>query len=54
MSMGGGMLQDATRTNTCGLFDLKTKTWSVTRSMVKGTDYRPTALLYTGEVLAPW
>lgn len=52
--MGGGMAPDAARTNTCELFDPATETWSFTGSMFNGTDYPPSALLYTGEVLATW
>jgi len=52
--MGGGQCCNAARTNTCERFDLATQTWAYTGSMASPTEFPPTALLYTGEVLATW
>ncbi len=52
--MGGGQAPDAARTETCERFDLLTETWSYTGSMLNPTEFPPSALLYTGEVLATW
>ena len=52
--MGGGTRPDAERTATCERFDLATGTWSFTGSMVNPCEFPPSALLFTGEVLATW
>ncbi|MBI1827256.1 MAG: DUF1929 domain-containing protein [Planctomycetes bacterium] len=52
--MGGGTCCQAVRTNTCERFDLNTQTWSFTGSMLDPVEFPPSALLYTGEVLATW
>lgn len=52
--MGGGTAPDAVRTATCERFDLQTQTWSLTGSMLHAVEFPPSALLYTGEVLATW
>jgi hypothetical protein len=52
--MGGGQCCNAARTDTCERFDLGTQTWEYTGSMANPTEFPPTALLYTGEVLATW
>jgi len=54
MVMGGGTRPDATRTATCERLDLTTMTWSWTGSMLNASEFTPTALLYTGEVLITW
>lgn len=52
--MGGGTCCQAVRTSTCERFDLNTQTWSFTGSMLDPVEFPPSALLYTGEVLATW
>lgn len=52
--MGGGMAPNAQRTDTCERFNLPSATWSWTGSMLNPTEYPPSALLYTGKVLATW
>ncbi len=52
--MGGGTCCAAVRTDTCERFDLSTQTWNYTGSMVNPTEFPPSALLYTGEVLSTW
>lgn len=52
--MGGGTRPSAQRTATCERFDLASETWSFTGSMVNPCEFPPSALLYTGEVLATW
>ncbi|MCH7526868.1 MAG: DUF1929 domain-containing protein [Planctomycetes bacterium] len=52
--MGGGTRPNAERTETCERFDLKTQTWSYTGSMVNPCEFPPSALLFTGDVLATW
>ncbi len=52
--MGGGQCCDAARTATCERFDQATQAWSYTGSMINPTEFPPTALLYTGEVLMTW
>jgi hypothetical protein len=52
--MGGGTAPSAERTDTCELFDLRTEAWSWTGAMLNPTEYPPSALLHTGEVLATW
>jgi hypothetical protein len=54
MSMGGGTRPDAKRTATCERFDLSSQTWSFTGSMQNPTEFPPSALLHTGEVLITW
>ena len=54
MVMGGGTCCQAVRTATCERLNLTTLTWSFTGSMLNPSEYTPTALLYTGEVLATW
>ncbi len=52
--MGGGQCCDASRTDTCEIFDITTQTWSYTGSMINPTEFPPTAMLFTGEVLNTW
>jgi hypothetical protein len=52
--MGGGTRPNAARTDTCELFDLATQTTLYTGSMLNACEFPPSALLYTGEVLATW
>lgn len=52
--MGGGTAPNATRTNTCERFNLANQTWSFTGNMLNPCEFPPSALLYTGEVLATW
>jgi hypothetical protein len=52
--MGGGTRPDAVRTATSERFNLTTQTWSYTGSMLNASEFTPTALLYTGEVLITW
>lgn len=52
--MGGGTCCSAVRTDTCERLDLSTLAWNYTGSMVNPCEFPPSALLYTGEVLATW
>lgn len=52
--MGGGTAPNAERTDTCERFDLDTHEWTFTGSMLDPCEFPPSALLYTGEVLATW
>ena len=52
--MGGGQCCNAARTNTAERYDLATRTWSYTGSMMNPAEFPPSALLYTGEVLITW
>ncbi|MCH8824865.1 MAG: DUF1929 domain-containing protein [Planctomycetes bacterium] len=52
--MGGGQAPDASRTDTAERFVLETETWEYTGSMVDPVEFPPSALLYTGDVLATW
>ncbi len=52
--MGGGTAPDAVRTDTCERFNLDTLTWTFTDSMALPTEFPPSALLHTGEVLMTW
>ena len=52
--MGGGTRPDAARTSTCELFNIGTEKCTFTGSMLNPCEFPPTALLYTGEVLATW
>ncbi|MBC7772284.1 MAG: virulence RhuM family protein [Pyrinomonadaceae bacterium] len=54
MVMGGGTRPNAERTATCERLNLETLTWSYTGSMVNPSEFSPSALLYTGEVLTTW
>ncbi len=54
LAMGGGTAPSAVRTDTCERFDLSTLEWSYTGSMLNPCEFPPSALLYTGEVLATW
>jgi len=54
LAMGGGTAPAAARTDTCERFELATQTWSYTGSMLNPTEFPPTALLHTGEVLITW
>lgn len=54
LACGGGQRPDATRTATCEIFDTTTQQWSATGSLSQATEYSPTALLLTGEVLSTW
>jgi hypothetical protein len=52
--MGGGTAPSAVRTETCERFDLESETWTYTGSMLQPSEFTPSALLYTGKVLATW
>jgi len=52
--MGGGQRPDASRTNTCELFDQSTRTWRTTGSMGQAVEYPPAGLLHDGRVLRTW
>ncbi len=52
--MGGGQSPDAARTDTCERFDPVTLQWAYTGSMINPSEFPPSALLYTGKVLATW
>ncbi|MCZ6766060.1 MAG: DUF1929 domain-containing protein [bacterium] len=52
--MGGGTCCSAVRTDTAERFDLVSQTWSYTGPMLNPCEFPPSALLYTGEVLATW
>jgi Galactose oxidase-like, Early set domain/Carboxypeptidase regulatory-like domain/Galactose oxidase, central domain len=52
--IGGGTCCAAVRTDTCERFDLTTQTWSYTGSVANPSEFSPSALLYTGEVLTTW
>ena len=52
--MGGGTRPSAARTATCERFDLVSQTWRYTGAMRNPCEFPPSALLYTGEVLATW
>lgn len=52
--MGGGTRPSAQRTATSERFNLATQTWSYTGSMLNPSEFTPSALLYTGEVLITW
>ncbi len=52
--MGGGTAPSAVRTETCERLDLATQQWSYTGSMENPTEFPPSALLFTGDVLATW
>lgn len=54
IACGGGQPPDASRTDTCERLDPGATTWDPTGSMLNPTEYSPTALLFTGEVLATW
>jgi hypothetical protein len=52
--MGGGTAPRAVRTETCERLDLESETWSYTGSMLNPSEFSPSALLYTGDVLITW
>jgi hypothetical protein len=52
--MGGGTCCSAVRTDTCERLNLSTLAWSYTGSMLNPCEFPPSALLYTGKVLATW
>ncbi|QOJ15222.1 MAG: DUF1929 domain-containing protein [Planctomycetia bacterium] len=54
LAMGGGTRPIAERTATCERLNLSTMTWTWTGSMLNPSEFSPSALLYTGEVLATW
>ncbi|MBI4578966.1 MAG: DUF1929 domain-containing protein [Planctomycetes bacterium] len=54
LAMGGGTRPNAARTATCERFDLSSQTWNYTGSMLNPCEFPPSALLFTGEVLATW
>ncbi|MCC6661957.1 MAG: DUF1929 domain-containing protein [Phycisphaerales bacterium] len=54
MVMGGGTAPAAVRTNTCERLDLSALTWSFTGSMLRPSEFTPSALLYNGLVLITW
>lgn len=51
--MGGGTRPDAARTATCERLN-PDMSWSYTGNMLNASEYTPTALLHTGEVLLTW
>ncbi len=52
--MGGGQRPNAQRTPTCEIYDPLRRTWTRTGDMSRASDYPPSALLFTGEVLRSW
>ncbi len=54
MACGGGQRPDARRTATCELFDPDTRQWTRTGSLSQPTEYSPSALLLTGDILTTW
>ena len=54
LALGGGTRPNASRTETCERLDLSTMQWSYTGSMLNPSEFSPSALLFTGEVLATW
>jgi hypothetical protein len=54
LACGGGQRPDASRTDTCELFDPATELWTPTGSLQEPTEYSPSALLYNGLVLTTW
>ncbi|MBI3843293.1 MAG: DUF1929 domain-containing protein [Planctomycetes bacterium] len=52
--MGGGQRPNAQRTPTCEIYDPLRRTWTRTGSMSRASDYPPSVLLFTGEVLRTW
>lgn len=54
LACGGGQRPDARRTAECEVFDPSTQDWTVTGPLTQPTEYSPSALLYTGDVLTTW
>lgn len=54
LACGGGQRPDARRTAACEIFDPDTRGWTVTGALDQPTEYSPSALLYTGDVLTTW
>lgn len=52
--LGGGQRPDASRTATCEIYDVKTGRWQWAASMQRPSEFSPSALLYTGDVLKTW
>ncbi|MCH7761950.1 DUF1929 domain-containing protein, partial [candidate division TA06 bacterium] len=52
--IGGGQPPNAQRTATCELFDIQAEVTTYTDSVAQPNEFSPTALLFTGEVLATW
>ncbi len=54
LACGGGQPPDASRTDTCELWDPATTEWTMTDSMANPSEYSPSVLLLTGDVLTTW
>ena len=54
LACGGGQRPDARRTAECEVFDPGTQRWTRTGPLGQPTEYSPSALLFTGEVLTTW
>ena len=54
LACGGGQPPDAARTATCELWDPGTRAWTPTGSLEQPTEYSPSAVLDSGEVLTTW
>lgn len=54
LACGGGQPPDASRTDTCELWDPATREWTLTGSLEQPTEYSPSAVLDSGEVLTTW
>ena len=54
LACGGGQPPDASRTDTCEIWSPETSEWTMTDSLAMPTEYSPSALLLTGEVLTTW
>jgi hypothetical protein len=54
LACGGGQPPDASRTETCEIWDPDSEEWTPTDSLENPTEYSPSALLLTGEVLTTW
>ncbi len=54
LACGGGQSPDAQRTETCEIFDPDTQLWTATGSMGTPTEFAPSVLLFSGEVLLTW
>ncbi len=52
--MGGGQSPDAARTKTCEIYDPAENSYVYTDSMQNGSEYTPTLLLPSGDVLITW
>lgn len=54
LACGGGQPPDASRTETCEIWDPDSEEWTPTDSLENPTEYSPSVLLLTGEVLTTW